>query len=254
MEKLRRSAGLEARCSYGFRVSRFLAVKKQPDLKASVDAATDRCVAADRAVDDLERPVQEAVADRVLADGELDDLARLVARRLAARSVRAEREKPYTDVVPDGIGAYTEAKLEDETYVFGQLIERMETYLAEDDDVRVEFVPKVQEALDVWRIADAGVDAANALQDKARQARTDAVVAWEEAIESAYGTLMSRVGKTAADRCFPTSSARRSTKKASPASPAPGPASGAAAEPSCADEPVSAAPSADAGAEPAAGG
>src|SRR5690349_5773313 len=122
MEKLRRGAGLEARCVFAFQVSRFLAVKKQPDLKAIVDVATDLCIARDRAVDDLERPVQEAIADRALADNDLDDSARLVARGLAARTPRAEREKPYTDVLPKGIGEYTNATLADQVYRYTRLI------------------------------------------------------------------------------------------------------------------------------------
>lgn len=227
MEKLRRNAGLEARCVYGFRVSRFLAIRKAVDLKAHVDRATDLCVSTSRAVEDLERPVQEAIADRIVADANLDDTARVVARRLAARGARAEKEKPYTDVLPKGLGEYTEAKQEDEVYLYGRMAARIEEHLAVDDPVRVELVPQLRAQIAAWKAADEAVDAAEGAQQAAREARNAAVVAWEQAIDHAYGQLVSRIGKAEAEKCFP----KGTTKRKAPAAADVPDAEGCSSEP-----------------------
>ena len=232
MEKLRDNAGIKARTVYGYRVSRFLIVKKQPDLKKIVDTATDGIIAASRAVEDLERPVQEAVADRIIAGDALDDLARLIARRLMARGPRAEQENPYTDILPKGLGDYTEAKQEDEVYQFTRLTERVQEFLPADDADRMELEPQLVDAIDAWKLADESVDAAHSKQDTARQARDAAVVAWTAAIEEAYGLLVARIGKAKAERCFPKS---HRPKPAAEAAPAP---EAAEAAPVDADDPT----------------
>jgi hypothetical protein len=152
---------------------------------------------------DLERPYHEAVVDREIARANLADGARMVRQALNNRGPRAEREAPSTEIFPDGLEGYTELAHASIAFEFRRLIDRIETHLAPEDPIRLEQVPVLRARIDEWIAADAAVDETLGDLEDAREAQSRAVAAWDRAIEVAYGVLVSRVGKAAAERCFP---------------------------------------------------
>lgn len=203
------SAGFTTRVGFGRYVWRRLVRAGFADLAASAQVVNEAVLTAGRAVEDHELPESEAIANRDADDDDLDDTAQLMRLQLASRSVQASRERPYTDIFPDGIEHYIAATLALQSTRYSELIKRTVEHLPETDPVRVEGTPKLEAQLASWSVSFTQVsDARNDLAI-ARTARDAAVDDWVTTMERIYGALVSKVGKRKAERFFPKLSRRR---------------------------------------------
>jgi len=154
--------------------------------------------------------VQDARADRDGADDDIDDIAKESRGKLAGRSVDAVRKAPYTQIFPDGIDYYTAAPLDQEVARYGQLITRLNEFLAPDDEVRLAAVPALATGITAFKSAAEAVDQALTAESVASTRLQHAEDAWAVLMTKVYGALVADVGKQAAERYFPKI---RSSKK-----------------------------------------
>lgn len=203
------SAGFTARVGFGRYVWRRLVRVGFDDLANTVQVVNTAMLAAGRGVEDLELPEMDAIANRDADDDDLDDTAQLMRLQLASRSVEASRERPYTDIFPDGIEHYIAATLSLQSTRYGELVERTAAHLPEDDPVRLESTPKLQAQLASWSTSSQQVSDARNQIAIARTARDAAVDDWITTMERVYGALVAKVGKRKAERFFPKVSRRR---------------------------------------------
>ncbi|MEQ1501511.1 MAG: hypothetical protein ABMB14_04730 [Myxococcota bacterium] len=187
-------------CRY---VGRRLHRSGHDDLHGRIRLVMEALLAASRSVEACGPAIDERMADRDIASDQLQKTADHVRRTLASRGVKAERSKPYTDVLPSGIRPFRTAKVGDEVQLYELLLRRLEVYLPELDPLRTDTVPILRRQI-VERVeAESGVDQARAADAFAREARRDAVKALEHAAVSVYGVLLGRVGRDDAARFFP---------------------------------------------------
>ena len=106
---------------FGIYVGRKLRAALLTELADPVKASTLSVQTLGRAWEDADITVQEAFADRDAVDEALAALAREVRRTLISRSANAEKTAPYLLIVPDGIGWYTNAPVDEELSRFKQL-------------------------------------------------------------------------------------------------------------------------------------
>lgn len=196
-------AAFNERGRYGRYVGRRLRRAKRNAVAADVEAATALVVQRGRELEDAEGPVQDARADRDAADDDLDDTARDSRAKLAGRSADAARNAPYTQIFPDGIEYYTAAPLGEQVARYGQLISRLDEFLAPEDEVRVQAVPALTAGIAAFRSGVEAVDQALTAEALASTKLLAAEDAWERLMLKVYGALLGEVGKAAAERFFP---------------------------------------------------
>lgn len=182
------------------------------ELTTPLHQVDTRLVTVTRALEDLDAPLALAVANRDAVDDELDDVARWGRLQLANRSLDATATEPYTKIFGEGIGEFTKAKVGEGRIAFDELATRFETFLPEEDPLRVEVVPKLTALLVEWEAAVKAVEDARKAVSIARIERESTVSAWEKVVNDTYAALIARVGKKKAERFFP----RRSRGKKAP--------------------------------------
>lgn len=203
------TAGFMQRVRFGNYVGRRLVRAKFTELAASAETVNAKVLTHGRRVEDLEIPESTAIADRDADDDDLDDTAQLMRLQLASRGVGADRERPYTDVFPQGIDHYIAATLGDQETRYNELLRRITEHLPPTDPIRLESEPKLTAELASWVASAKAVgDARNTLAI-ARTARDAAVDDWVVTMERIFGALINKVGRKKADRFFPRQIRRR---------------------------------------------
>jgi hypothetical protein len=177
-----------------------------------------------RSINDLQDPLDDAYCDRDQIDAELDDLTRTIRYQILARVAGNEASEPYASIFPNGITVYTRANLGEQVTAYESLARDLERYLAVDDAIRVEQLPKLRAVLASWVAAQSAVGAAEQELQAAARRLADAVGRWEHTMLTVHVDLMAKYGsRKKADLFFPK--ARRSKKAAAePPVPTPAPA------------------------------
>jgi hypothetical protein len=191
------------RVRYGRYVAARLARAKLVVLADAVKKATDEVKASGRAVDDAEEEVQAVLALRDGHDDELDEAAKTARNALAGRGVDAMDKAPYTAIFPKGVDYYTAAPLDQQEVRYDELVTRLEKHLEAADELRKETVRLVTAAMKGFGAQRKAVDKARtfaSLQATKSQSASDA---WERAVERAYGSLVTQLGRARAERFFP---------------------------------------------------
>ncbi len=191
------------RIQYSQYLGRRLRRAKRTQLATDVEAATAIVLQRSREWEDAAGPVQDARADRDAADDDLDDIAKENRAKMAGRSIHAATEAPYTNVFPEGIDYYTAAPLDQEIARYGQLITRLNEFLAADDDVRKNAAPALATGIDAFKSAVEAVDVALTALSVASTRLQNAEDAWAVLMTKVYGALLADVGKQKAERYFP---------------------------------------------------
>ena len=201
------TAGSNDLVSYGRYVQSRLTVAGRAALTDEVRKATDALKLADRARDDAAEPWRAALAVRDAIDDAFDDAVRTTRKQLAARSLTAEQETPYTALFPQGVDAYVKATLPEQKTAIAQFVERVEKNLPDGDAVRAAVAPLKTAATDWDKAVDATAVAERAL-DETRVAYAHARANWMRLLDRTYATLRVDLGKAAAERFFPRPRAR----------------------------------------------
>jgi hypothetical protein len=197
-----RTAANENRVAFGRYVARRLRRARLSAEEAEVLAVTDALRAATTAAEDAGYAVQDALADRDAVDSELDDVAKRHRQALEGRGTTANRERPYTDIYPDGIAWYANAPLAEQVKRYELLVRRYHEFLPDGDPVRAE-AGVISNAIAEWSTARTAVDQANLNVAMARAKTQVAVDVWEQSLTRLYFRLAERFGKAAAERFFP---------------------------------------------------
>ena len=121
---------------------------------------------------------------------------------LEGRGTTANREKPYTDIYPQGIAWYTSAPPAEQAKRYELLMRRYQEFLADGDPVRAE-AGAISAQIAEWSAAQTAVDQANLDVVMARAKAQGAVDTWEQSLTRLYFRLAERLGKGAAERFFP---------------------------------------------------
>lgn len=187
---------------YGRYVSRRLRRAKLSAEEAEVDTLGAAIQAADQAETALEQELFSRYADRDGLDDELDDVSKRHRQAIEGRATNANRERPYTDIYPDGIAWYTASPLAEQVSRYELLVRRYDSFLPEGDPVRAEG-PNLLSLLSAWKEAKAQLDQLELDVAMARAKTAAAVNAWEEGLRRLYFRLAERFGKTQAERFFP---------------------------------------------------
>ena len=151
-------------------------------------------------------------------DDELDDLAKRHRQAIEGRATNANKERPYTDIYPDGIAWYTASPLAEQPSRYELLVRRYDGFLPDGDPVRAEG-PAITTALAGWKEAKAQLDKLELDVAMARAKTAAAVNAWEEGLRRLYFRLAERFGKTQAERFYPKASRRDASNEVEPPTP-----------------------------------
>ena len=127
--------------------ARALDKKGYADIYQIVHNANQALLQADRKQQDTTILVEEAYCDRYFAGLEIDDRVRLTKRQIDARGPRAFKEAPSIEIFPDGIKGYVEVTKEERRIAVTLLVQRLSTFLTEEDLVRKEAVPELESLL-----------------------------------------------------------------------------------------------------------
>jgi hypothetical protein len=210
-----------ARGRYGRYVARRLKRARLAGLAEDATKVTAAVIAAGRAAEDADGPVQDAMADRDAIDDNLDTTAQDSRAKLAGRSADAVKKAPYTQIVPDGIGFYIAAPLDEENARYSLLIQRLEAHLPATDEVRIAATAAIAKGLAEFATATGELTTARNASLMADAHLAAAEDAWEKQMEKTYGALVVEIGRAAADKFFPKAKA-----KAKKGGPDPSPAGG----------------------------
>lgn len=178
------------------------------DLAALMTRSRDGYLMRKRALDDAHEPIVLAIAARDSLDDALDDNAQGHAAALRGRAPNAARERPYTDVLPDGIDAVIASSIAETAKAYGELVDRVNRYLPEGDAVRNGLTREIPPLVQEFLAAKSGVEEATS---KKAMLQTDFDAAEDEldrTFEKVAGALIERVGKKQANRCFPRKTRR----------------------------------------------
>jgi hypothetical protein len=201
MEQLKLAVGAHVRVVRGNHTAGAIARTPHRDLRVKMTTATHAVLLAQRACEDAALPVTFALAGRDVVRTFLLDTAAEARLGLASRSRFAYRMPPLTLVFDGGLEALR-VPVDDVADAYDLLIARAGAHLAEDDPVRVEFVPRLQKQVAEWNEARALVTDAKEKLDLARQLRAAAIAQWDTTYEEVYGLLIARMGKETAERFF----------------------------------------------------
>ncbi|MFT3763939.1 MAG: hypothetical protein QM820_00200 [Minicystis sp.] len=172
-------------------------------LAADAYDVTAALLAAGRAYEDADKPIQDALADRDAFDDDLDGTAQDARAALAGRSADAVKNEPYTRIFPEGIAYYTAAPIDQEAKRYGELKQRLTTYLPAGDEVIAKAVPAIDQGLDGFAKATAALTQARTDEALAGTRLAAAREAWAKQMEKTYGALVAAVGKAKAESFFP---------------------------------------------------
>ncbi len=214
MQLPKATAAPHARVRYGRYLARRLRRGKFTQLADDVTAVTNSLRQSAREWDDTDDATQEALADRDAADDDLDLIAQDARNSLAGRSVEAVKEAPYTAIFPNGISYYTAAPLDEEVKRYGELSVRLEEHLPTTDVVRKKAVKGIAPGIEAFKAGVAAVDDARTAEALATTRLAKATDAWTKQVEKTYGSLVTEMGRAAADRFFPriTTKAKKGKK------------------------------------------
>jgi hypothetical protein len=173
------------------------------ELAETCEEATGRVKETGRAVEDAAEPVQDAIAQRDFWDGTADETTQELRLKLAARSVDAAKNAPYTQIFPQGIDYYIAAPLAQVSTRYMELVTRIETHLADDDELRGPAMDALAAAIEGFDLARAKVAEARTALSLARTERDVAQDEWETVMEKTFGLLVAEVGRKQANRFFP---------------------------------------------------
>jgi hypothetical protein len=204
------SSSYTTRVRFGRYVARSLKTSGRSSLSTDVLTATGLVKAAGRAAEDREDEIQDHLADRDAADRALDRAAQELRTALAGRSVEAVKTAPFVNIFPDGLAAYTAAPLDAQVARYTELKVRVEKELPATDPARPVAVAAITDGLTAFSNAVTAIANARTALSLANTEVDRATDAWERLIEKTYGTLITEVGKAAAENFFP----RRASKRA----------------------------------------
>lgn len=196
------TATSSARLGYARYVARRLRRAKLNEFEIEVKTASDALKVSAATEVEAEEAVQDALADRDAYDDDLDDTAKRHRQAIEGRGTNANRERPYTDIYPDGIAWYTSAPLDQQKVRYELLVRRYADHLSEGDPLRAEG-GAITEALGGWATAVAALEKAQ-LEVSVARAKTSRVTDdWESTLTRLYYRLAERMGKANAERFFP---------------------------------------------------
>jgi hypothetical protein len=212
MEQVKIASGADIRITRGDYTAGMLRRSPHRDLVATVVNATTAMCGADRLWEDASRPVTLAYADRDYVRLTMEETVSNVRHDLAGSSRDAIHERPYTDVLPEGMTEVTRAEVDDVAKTYGLLVARAEKYLPADHPVRMEHVPVLRQQIEEWKAAEVAIEAAEAALELVRIDRANAIADWDAAYLEVYGVLLGRLKKKSkAERFFMRSRARKKT-------------------------------------------
>lgn len=197
-----KSASVSLRLSYGRYVARRLRRAKLSPEETEVRTLSDQLSAAEQAESALEEEFSSLLADRDAADDDLDDITKRHRQAIEGRSTNANKERPYTDIYPDGVAWYTASPLAEQASRYELLARRYGEFLPDGDPVRAE-AGIITQGLAAWKDAAAAIDKAELDIAMARAKTRKAIDAWEEGLTRLYFRLGERFGKAQAERYFP---------------------------------------------------
>lgn len=180
------------------------------DWAAEARAVGDEVRAAGRAVEDRSLDVIDRIAERDAIDDGMDDDADGARRKLASVSNSAHLERPYTDVLPNGIAYVTDAPLDDQETRYRDFAARLEQYLPEDDPARPT-AASIREKLPQWSVARSALTEARSLEGRAKTDFDGVHERFELTMDRVYGRVVEKYGRKKAERFFPR--ARRSDER-----------------------------------------
>jgi hypothetical protein len=175
---------------------------RRTDQAASLEQATNKVKTSGRKVEDSMDAIDTATAFRDAADGDMDDPTKHFRKQLAARSVRADKEPPYTAIFPQGIGYYIAATVGENVNRYNELITRVEANLPADDALRIALIPAIKAGIEEYKTASEDLAAARIALSMARTESDIAQDEWEILMVKIYGNLIADLGKQAAEKFF----------------------------------------------------
>ena len=197
-----KTASVSVRLTFSRYTARRLRRDKLSDEEAEVRAAAQVLSTTAAVETEVEFTAMDVIADRDALDDTLDAIAKRHRRAIEGRGTNANRERPYTDIYPQGIAWYTDAPLAEQQRRYELLVRRYEEFLPEGDPVRVE-APLLAEALEQWSATRGALDQADLHIAMARAKTEQARRAWEDTHTRLYFRLAERFGKAQAERYFP---------------------------------------------------
>ena len=203
---------------YGLYVAGRLKRLKHGDLEQLARDASMSILARGRSREDIALGFQELKAQRDAIDDELDAAAQTARRMLAARAQGADRSAPYTDIFPRGIGYYIAAPLDEQVARYEELIQRLKSFLPEDDPVRAEVLPLLEEGTVAFAEARKAVREHRIQIALARTELTGTKESFNRSMNKIYGLLLAddAVGKAKAEQVFPKTARKRSGVSSDP--------------------------------------
>ena len=200
-----KTASVPNRLNYARYLGQRLRRAKLTTEEEEVKALSDVLRQAKLAETALEEELTSLYADRDSADDDIDDITKRHRQAIEGRATNANKQRPYTDIYPDGVAWYTASPLADQRSRYELLVRRYAEFLPEGDPVRAE-ATLITQALNAWkdasdRLAQAELDLAMARAKTAQSVNT-----WEEGLRRLYFRLAERLGKTQAERFFPKAS------------------------------------------------
>lgn len=197
---------LSARYTHRVRYGRYTAARlkkaKRAEQAASLEQATDKVKTSGRKVEDSMDAIDTAAAFRDVADSTMDDACKHFRKQLAARSLSADKEPPYTTVFPQGIGYYIAAPVSENVNRYNELITRVEANLPADDPLRTALLPVITTGIEDYKTASEQLSQARTALSMARTESDVAEDEWETLMVKIYGNLIADLGKQAAERFF----------------------------------------------------
>lgn len=167
-----------------------------------VKALSTAMRAAELAETSIEEEMTSRFADRDGCDDDLDDLTKRHRQAIEGRATNANKQRPYTDIYPDGVAWYTASPLNDQLSRYELLVRRYDEFLPAGDPVRAE-APLITQALAAWKDASDKLAKAELDLAMARAKTAQTVNAWEEGLRRLYFRLAERLGRAQAERFFP---------------------------------------------------
>ena len=187
----------------GLYISRRVRRDGRDSLATDIHTASITVRNAGRAWEDAGDSVQLGLADRDACDDTLDFVAQETRLSLAATSISAFKEAPYTLIFPEGIGYYTAALVDQEVTRYTELRDRLVSHLDTSNSVRVVNVPRIETGLAEYVSAVTALENAERVQLLARTQLVHTMRSFIRQLEKTYGLLVSEVGKAKAERYFP---------------------------------------------------
>lgn len=156
-----------------------------------------------RAWEDAEAEAYGASADRDAADRSLDTTAQNTRAHLAGRSKSANKEKPYTQIFPDGVIWYTTSPMPEQVSRYTLFVDRLQTFLPEGDPARAA-VGEVEAGINQYK---AGIETKNTADNQAElkaQQLEEAERAFDSTAAKVFGLLAAHFeSRTEAEKFYP---------------------------------------------------